>query len=733
MADVDPETECLSCQHMASVHEDTDSGDNTGGCSQPDCTCAGMTTGEADMGVLTPIVTLADAVSGGSANAPSGANTGAPTDLAQSLDDLLDTATQDIGALTFADLQPEEQSAVALLNAASAAVDLLLVALGAADDDAMAADELDPGQDSTSLAEAADAAIVAARDLFASVDTPSDGIAAIITLTHQADEASGQVLAALKAPDPDVEDGDDPDAGGDGTGDDPSQPTGGMAAEGGAAFADPPADGDGGTPAPAPADQDGANAPSDGEDPNLQFTMPVMVLEGVDTGDGRFISEGVLTWRTLPLPVMALTQSSHGGFTDPVADLVGRIDTIERIDASALINAKTGEPYGPGVQALVATGTFNTLEIATEVAALVRDKFLTGVSVDVGDTESILEILDDDGNVIASDGDELIDIMFGDGNWRENLIAGRVMGVTICPFPAFEGAYIEMANGASTSPVQASVKPSESHALTITDEFGARECTPCEEGQVLTAAAGPMHPPRDWFQDPQLPGPTPLTVTDDGRVYGHLAAWATCHTGISGRCTTAPKSKNDYANFHVGALKTLDGDVISVGHITLGTGHADMMLNAGPALAHYDNTGSVAADICVGEDKHGIWFAGATRPDLTDLQLRQLRASALSGDWRQVGRGLELLAALAVNVPGFPLPRARTASAATVALVAAGGRTLLNRALGGRNAELEDLREWQRKTQPVLELYIEDRAAAARARMLDTRAASLRARIHPGV
>jgi hypothetical protein len=60
--------------------------------------------------------------------------------------------------------------------------------------------------------------------------------------------------------------------------------------------------------------------------------------------------------------------------------------------------------------------------------------------------------------------------------------------------------------------------------------------------------------------------------------------------------------------------------------------------------------------------------------------VRELKAGSLSGDWRQVlGRGLEFLAALVVNIPGFPIPRpeARIVASAmgeeeVLALVAAG-------------------------------------------------------------
>src|SRR5690606_17475098 len=47
---------------------------------------------------------------------------------------------------------------------------------------------------------------------------------------------------------------------------------------------------------------------------------------------------------------------------------------------------------------------------------------------------------------------------------------------------------------------------------------------------------------------------------------------------------------------------------------------------------------------------------------------------SLSGDWRDSGQGIDLRAALAVNVPGFPIPQPSLAASAghQTALVAAG-------------------------------------------------------------
>lgn len=177
--------------------------------------------------------------------------------------------------------------------------------------------------------------------------------------------------------------------------------------------------------------------------------------------------------------------------------------------------------------------------------------------------------------------------------------------------------------------------------------------------QSLTAAMSKQDPPNFWFSDPKLKGPTPFTVTDDGQCFGHLATWNTCHTSFMGQCITPPR-EHELAYFTTGELVTREGGRVAVGKLTFGTNHAPGVLGARPASEHYEHTGYVAADVSAGVDKFGIWVAGAVRPDLTSGQLRSLRAAAPSGDWRRIGGKMRLVAALMVNVPGFPVPRTRT-------------------------------------------------------------------------
>jgi hypothetical protein len=205
--------------------------------------------------------------------------------------------------------------------------------------------------------------------------------------------------------------------------------------------------------------------------------------------------------------------------------------------------------------------------------------------------------------------------------------------------------------------------------------------------KTVTAAAV-WKPPAEWFANPQLSLPTPITVTDDGRIYGHAAQWGSCHIGQEGACIKPPR-EDEHPYYRTGEVVCADGSRVAVGQITVGTGHAPLHLGAQPAAEHYDNTGAAVADVAVGNDQHGIWVAGFIRPGADPLRVYELQAAGqVSGDWRRIGGQLRLVGLLAVNVPGFPVPkmRARVASGQPQALVAAGRPTV---GAGMSQSELE--------------------------------------------
>ena len=240
---------------------------------------------------------------------------------------------------------------------------------------------------------------------------------------------------------------------------------------------------------------------------------------------------------------------------------------------------------------------------------------------------------------------------------------------------------------------------------------------------ALTASAIPIKPPSDWFADPGLDGLSPLTVQSDGRVFGHIAAWHTSHIGMAGGIKP-PKSRSNYAFFRTGVVETDTGDMVNVGAITLAGGHAPLNASVDQTVKHYDDTNTAIMDVAAGEDRHGIWVAGALRPSVTDEQIRTIRASSVSGDWRPINGRMELVAVCAVNCPGFPIPRAQVASGAPIALIAAGIEPIYEAAQRHRMDE-----EIEAAVTAGLGLFHE-RVRNLEALTASTQADQLRSRVH---
>lgn len=354
----------------------------------------------------------------------------------------------------------------------------------------------------------------------------------------------------------------------------------------------------------------------------------IIAIEGELTGDGRLIELGAMTWLDEPMPLRYVHQDvgSHGN-----AVTVGQITSVERLDGGAL--------FARGV-------LDDSFDDGAHAVHMVEEGHQSGVSIDPDDV--VIEYRDRDGNEPTEDTpyEEIVQV----------LTAGRIRAATLVPIPAFANAKIALDDTETDEDTVEDTSDSEPEmaAAPVAKPMSSAGIAAMARLRTVTAAA-PVAPPAAWFEDPGFDGPTKLRIDGD-RVYGHLATWGTCHIGWGDRnCIQPPVSHSNYAYFATGTLLTAEGDEVAVGSLTLGTGHASTKLGANAAAAHYDDTGTAVADVVAGEDEHGIWVAGALRPDVTDEEKRVLRASALSGDWRRRSGGLELVAALCVNVPGFPV------------------------------------------------------------------------------
>jgi hypothetical protein len=287
------------------------------------------------------------------------------------------------------------------------------------------------------------------------------------------------------------------------------------------------------------------------------------------------------------------------------------------------------------------------------------------------------------------------------GDMQLAFLKATVIAATVCPMPAFEEARISMVasatgeriarltsrlklvgeeqetmvssgdtywhwpqleNGWSSSFTTTSGTWDNVNDLTQTGITIQREAL---RMAPLVAAAAPLRAPKEWFETQEPPGPMPLTITAEGRVFGHIADWNTCHTGLADVCTRPPRSQSNYSYFHVGEIETKDGTALAVGKLMFSGKHAPLSMSRKTAAQHYDDNTHVGAYVRAIDGQYGIWVAGALRQGLTDEEIAEIKANPPSGDWRPVNGGLEMIAALAVPVPGFPIPRAQAAIVAS--------------------------------------------------------------------
>ena len=130
----------------------------------------------------------------------------------------------------------------------------------------------------------------------------------------------------------------------------------------------------------------------------------VLAPEGIASGDGRKFSEGALSWRELPIPLL-WQPSNLPGHDGAVS--VGNITNIYR-DGNLLRWE----------------GTFVSTEEADKVIGLIGERALRGISVDVDSAEMATDPTEENPEVEFS--------------------RGRISAATICAIPAFAEAYIQI-------------------------------------------------------------------------------------------------------------------------------------------------------------------------------------------------------------------------------------------------------------------------------------------------
>lgn len=434
----------------------------------------------------------------------------------------------------------------------------------------------------------------------------------------------------------------------------------------------------------------------------------VLTIEGGESGDGRMFADGSLDWDQPPLKLMYQRQTS-GGHSESV--YVGNIDKVFRkgdhilgegdidmqaeygpeahrlmkekrfngvsVDVDSVKNADVELVYEDGVEAaggmaapsmqiyhkgrirgatLVAFPAFveASLELDDADCATCGDE-TTGVPLVSASSASMNDRPDDDFAYIEP------------GGSKDS--SGKTTPRSLRHFPIYDAVHVRNALARmNQSPFGAKAKPkimaaAKKFGITVSDMQAALADGVAMQPIVASSHVIELHdlPPARWFDEPtdvQLSGA--LTITDEGRIYGLLVPPRTLHRA-NGR--TEPAEVN-YAHFMKGETIVEGGARVITGPITMSCGHAPTE-NYGTYAArvqHYDNTCSVFADVRVGRRADGAtWVAGAVKKFATAEQISTAMSCTLSGDWqpdRNNPGQTELIAALLVPVPGFPMARA---------------------------------------------------------------------------
>lgn len=343
----------------------------------------------------------------------------------------------------------------------------------------------------------------------------------------------------------------------------------------------------------------------------------ILARDNVETDEGwmtRVFPAGCFEWGDGPWPL-----TTHHDDLLLSGTSLGRIDRIEKL-GDLIIGYGIVDDEGDG----------DAANLRRDLIRQIDEQMINAISVEAAgvDVEETCTETDDEGFCTAM---------------RVTFTRYRIGAASVVTIPAIEGTLIEL------DPV---------------------EITAQDEAIAAAAAAAAWH--ADWFDDPQLSEWTKLTVTDDGRVFGHVAG-ATCHASMP-ECRLAWRSQTGYHYAHqCGPLDLDDGSELMVAPLATAGGHYPVRgvdpatgqryaVQREEAQAHYDDPSTCAAYVRFGDDEHGIWMAGQLAPWATSQQVHILRVHPPSGDWRpvldpasgRVAHPRELIGACSVNIAGFP-------------------------------------------------------------------------------
>lgn len=387
----------------------------------------------------------------------------------------------------------------------------------------------------------------------------------------------------------------------------------------------------------------------------------IIAVEGEPSGDGRMLANDSVEWDddVLPVPIIWDRQEGdHSGMT------VGAIAEVWR-DGSDIwgrgwLSASEDEDTQKAVvrvKELFAEGAVGNSVALDHVDVELRVKKSAILGEGGPDLPEDPNDLEEDENGYATLGRMMAD------DALEVTTRGRLRHVAIVDTAALTGS-------AKSKVKLRLVQPDEDEIIAVAAS-GSLRIVEFETDEAAFEDPGfgvPGQDDRLLFDPHNNRWSTPPTVLDDGRVFGHIAPWGICVRGRPDRCITPPSA--DLDGFMRGRAPLAGGR--RTGTIVVAGSHCAVGVGAAEATRHYDKTGRAVADVVVGNDAYGIWYAGRLRPGASDEDIYAFKSSDVSGHWEVGQNGQMTLCGLpAVNVGGFPkgyMTAEEVATAASAAL-----------------------------------------------------------------
>jgi hypothetical protein len=332
-------------------------------------------------------------------------------------------------------------------------------------------------------------------------------------------------------------------------------------------------------------------------------SFPNMATLDKWTSDGRMIESAGFGTRDLPQPIR-LQYADNGGHSGSVP--VGALHELSVNEDGVLSGA----------------GWLIDTDDGRMAAFLLHTQALRGNSIELADVVADIDLTEDFD----------LRIRFTEANFAGTCLVGR---------PAFGDAFAELDDDEITA------------ALADVDEIVADvSFTPTllavQPDEIV--ASGLVQPWAD-FHIPEADRPTKVIVDEEGRVFGHLALWDSCHDGVEGQCLVVPRPTDNYASFNKPGVLTELG-IVETGPIFLTGGHPRKRLGDSDPVSAYGGIENAWADVRVIPGRFGPWLSGRVRPGVSDDQVYAARASRVSGHWVR-GR---LKAIVSVNAEGYDVP-----------------------------------------------------------------------------